>query len=253
MLKLKPAGMILGCLMGSWLVASPAVNDVAVAAERPRNPWVTEIGEARDITYTAKQISDRLRDKYPFCPATAPAMRLEQSTSQLKSLVEDGANLRAIEMLSRNIRTMSTQVHRLIAEDRHVRSDSRLLSLTGELNRRLDRFDSEIEKSTNRTVNRPNYDSHVGRTHRGTSHFGDTYVRRPNVHSAPDWHNPFPVSRHRDDFTYRSPDTYRSPSTVPPPVVIPVHPIHNPHTPHRDPPSPTGRVLSKILTHVFDL
>ena len=226
MLKFKHVGMLLGCL-----VAGLGSINLALGESRGRNPWTSEIGEARDVANTAKSLSDRLRDKYPSSPSTSVALRMSQTASQLKSSVEGGDSLRTIQSSIRQTRIMGSQVHRLMSEDRYVRSDSRLLGLVGELNSRLDRLDRELEKASRdgRYIPGPtpgrgpnvslppsrigngnhnhhrndHWDSYRSPSSFGGSSYSARYPTYDNhFQTGPDWHSPFPDTRTNSSTPY---------------------------------------------------
>ncbi|AMV32988.1 hypothetical protein VN12_12760 [Pirellula sp. SH-Sr6A] len=112
-----------------------------------RNPWSSEVGDARAVQSKTEDIAERLRDKFPFCPATSIASHLDQSANQLESLIEQGASWYQVQSALRQTRSLSGQTHRAASADRHVREDGRLMNYFGELNRRLDKLDQELREA----------------------------------------------------------------------------------------------------------
>ncbi len=109
-----------------------------------RNPWSSEVSEARSVQSKTEDIAERLADEFPFSPAVRPAMDLDHMARQLRSLVECGASFGQIQTVLRTTCAASHHVHRLVASDCHARGDRRLVGYFPELTKRLDRLDREL-------------------------------------------------------------------------------------------------------------
>lgn len=115
-----------------------------------RNPWSSEVGDARAVQSKTDDIAERLREKFPFCPATSIASHLDQTANQLESLIEQGASWWQVQSALRQTRSLATQTHRIAASDRHVREDKRLMGYFGELYRRLDKLEQELREANDK-------------------------------------------------------------------------------------------------------
>ncbi len=131
---------VIGVLLGASLTASAWA----------RNPWASEVGDARAVQSKTEDIAERLREDFPFCPATSIASHLDQTANQLESLIEQGASWWQVQSALRQTRSLATQTHRIAASDRHVREDKRLMSYFGELYRRLDKLDQELREANDK-------------------------------------------------------------------------------------------------------
>ncbi|MBU6173606.1 MAG: hypothetical protein KGQ60_07365 [Planctomycetes bacterium] len=109
-----------------------------------RNPWSSEVSEARSVQSKTEDIAERLADEFPFSPAVRPAMDLDHMARQLRSLVECGASFGQIQTVLRTTCAASHHVHRLVASDCHARGDRRLVGYFPELTKRMDRLDREL-------------------------------------------------------------------------------------------------------------
>jgi hypothetical protein len=109
-----------------------------------RNPWGSEVSEARSVQSKTEDIAERLADEFPFSPAVRPAMDLDHMARQLRSLVECGASFGQIQTVLRATCAASHHVHRLVTNDCHARGDRRLVGYFPELTKRLDRLDREL-------------------------------------------------------------------------------------------------------------
>lgn len=189
---------VVGLLFGISLTASAWA----------RNPWSSEVGDARAVQSKTDDIAERLREKFPFCPATSIASHLDQTANQLESLIEQGASWWQVQSALRQTRSLATQTHRIAASDRHVREDKRLMSYFGELYKRLDKLEQELREANDKNSppfclpdrphgfpGVPSHGSPIGYPggFPGGIHEDDCYPNRPSAYPSwdrPNWNAP---------------------------------------------------------------
>lgn len=215
-----------------------------------RNPWSSEVGDARAVQSKTEDIAERLRDKFPFCPATSIAAHLDQSANQLESLIEQGASWWQVQSALRQTRSLSSQTHRVAAADRHVREDRRLMSYFGELNRRLDKLDQELREAyaKSSTPICPPDRPHGG--YDGGHHGGGIYPDRPSHYPSwdrPSWDRPS-WDRPSSDRPIGIPPVWGAPPSG---GRVEIHYQSN-RVPARSTPSVGRQVLSSVLTELVN-
>jgi hypothetical protein len=115
------------------------------------NQWASSVGEAREVQFRTRDISQRTNQYFSFSPTVHAAMLLDNSAYQLVDVVKAGAAWHDVQRALHRTCALAEQLNGQVNEDCNVRNDRRIRDYLVDLAKRIDRLRKSLDKDFART------------------------------------------------------------------------------------------------------